>query len=116
MANWDNIKVKVGKAASTAAKKTGELADTASKYVKLKAVDVKLSSKYESLGRLTYKQLKNGGSQAQKISEVIEQIDSLNEQRKAIKDEIEAEKQRRAEEKATKKENTEAENDAECED
>ena len=115
MANWDDIKVKVGKAASTAAKKTGELADTASKYVKLKAVDMKLSSKYESLGRLTYKQLKDGGSQAQKISKVIEEIDSLNEQRKAIKEEIEAEKQRRAEEKAAKKENAEAEKEAESE-
>ena len=115
MANWNDIKVKVGKAANTAAKKTGEIADTASKYVKLKSVDVKLSSKYESLGRLTYKQLKNGGSQAQSISAVIEEIDALNEQRKAIKAEIEAEKQRRAEAKAAKKENTEAENDAEYE-
>ena len=107
MANWNDIKVKVGKAANTAVKKTGEIADTASKYVKLKAVDVKLASKYESLGRLTYKQLKNGGSQAEKISAIIEKLDQLNEQRAAIKDEIEAEKQRRADEKANKKNNTE---------
>lgn len=107
MANWNDIKVKVGKAANTAAKKTGEIADTASKYVKLKAVDVKLASKYEALGRLTYKQLKNGGSQAEKISAIIEKLDQLNEQRAAIKEEIEAEKQRRADEKVNKKNKTE---------
>lgn len=104
MANWDEIKVKIGNAANKAIKKTEELADSASKHIKLKAMDGKLSEKYESLGRLTYKQLKSGESQAEKISGVIDEIDSLRVQRKALHDEIEADKKKRAEEKAAKAE------------
>ncbi len=104
MADWNKIKTKIGDAANKAAKKTGELADTASKHVRLKMLDGKISSKYEELGRLTYKQLKNEISQADKISAVIEAIDSLREQRKALKDEIEVDKQARSEEKAGKAE------------
>ena len=109
MANWNEFCDKVGKAANKAAQKTEELADSASKYVKLKSLDSKISSKYEDLGRLTYKQLKNGESEAEKISAVIEDIDSLRERRKALSEEIEADKQRRAEQKAAKKAAKEAE-------
>ena len=104
MANWEEIKVKIGKAANKAVKKTEELADTASKHIKLNSIDGKLSSKYESLGRLTYKQLKSGESQAESISKVINEIDALKVKRKALADEIEADKQRRAEEKKAREE------------
>lgn len=99
MANWDEFCDKLGKAANKAVKKTEELADSASKFVKLKALDSKISSKYEELGRLTYKQLKSGESEAEGIAKVIEEIDSLRDRRKALHDEIEADKQRKAEEK-----------------
>ena len=101
MANWDEIKDKLGRAASKAVKKTEELADSASKHIKLKAIDSKLSGRYEMLGRLTYKQLKSGDSQAERISTVIEDIDLLRSQRRALQAEIESDKQRRAEEKET---------------
>ncbi len=104
MTNWEELRSRVGKAANKAAKKTEELADSAAKYVKIKSIESKINSLYEVLGKLTYKQLKEGTSQAEKISRVIEEIDSLRAQRKAIKAEIEAEKQRRAEEKAIKEE------------
>ena len=102
--NWNEFCDKAGKAANKAVKKAEEIADSASKYVKLKALDSRLASKYEDLGRLTYKQLKSGESEAEKISTVIEDIDSLRERRKALNEEIEADKKRRAEEKAAKKE------------
>lgn len=104
MANWEEIKSKIGRATNKALKKTEELADSASKHIKLKTVDGKLASKYEALGRLTYKQLKCGETQAEKISCVIEEIDSLRVQRKAIADEIEEDKRKRAEEKAAAEE------------
>ena len=103
MADWNEIRSKIGKAANKAVQKTSEMADSASKYVKLKSYDSKISSKYESLGRLTYKQIKSGESQAQRISELIDDIDSLCANRKQLADEIEADKQRRAEEKAAEK-------------
>ena len=100
MAKWKEIRKQAGKTANKAIKKTGEMADSASKYVKLKIYDAKLSSKYEELGRLTYKQIKTETSMAERIAEVIEQIDTLRDQRKALKEEIEADKAKRAEAKA----------------
>ena len=100
MANWKEIRTQAGKTANKAIKKTGEIADSASKYVKLKIYDTKLSSKYEELGRLTYKQIKTENSMAERISETIDEIDTLRAQRKALKEEIEAEKRRKAEAKA----------------
>ena len=104
MATWKKIRKQAGKVANKAIKVTGEMADGASKYVKLKMLDSKLSSKYEELGRLTYKQIKTENSLAERISVVIEGIDALRAQRKALKEEIEADKIRKAEEKALAKE------------
>ena len=100
MANWEEIRVKVGNAAKKTAKKTEELAHITAKYVKLKALDTKISGKYEELGRYTYKQIKNEVSQAEKISLVISEIDALRAQRSTLKEEIEADKKKRTEEKA----------------
>ena len=99
MSDWGEIKNKIGKAAGKAVKKTEEIADVAKKQIKLKSYDSKLSSKYESLGRLTYKQIKCGESQAESISTVISEIDELRVKRSDLANEIEADKVRRAKEK-----------------
>lgn len=114
MADWNKIKENVSVAANKAIKKTGEIADIASKYVKLKNLDSKISSRFEELGRLTYKQIKEEQSQAGKISAVIVAIDKLREARNALNEEIEAEKKRRAEEKAAAKAQAEAQRAAEA--
>ena len=54
---------------------------------------------------MTYKQIKTETSMAERISGVIDQIDTLRAQRKAIQAEIEADKARRAEAKAKTNEN-----------
>lgn len=116
MANWNEICEKIGVVAEKAVKKTGELADGASKFVKLKAYDSKLSSRYEELGRLTYKQLKTETSYAQRISKVIEEIDTLREERNALQAEIDEEKRRKAERKADNEEDLgEAKEKEDCE-
>ena len=92
MSEFNNFCKKVKKTASKVAKKTGEAADIAAKYVKLHRIDSKLSSRYEALGRLTYKQLKTGESHAEKIALYIQSIDQLRVDRKALNDEIEADK------------------------
>ena len=94
---WNNIKSGVGKAADKTMKKASDIADAAALRIKLRAMNAKLSEKYETLGRLTYKQLKSERSQAEAISKVIEDIDELREKIKAHKQRIEDEKAARAE-------------------
>ena len=103
MSNMNNIKSNVSRAATKAIKKTGELADIASMHLKLKSLERKLESKYGELGRLTYKQLKSGASQAEKIADSIVAIDKLREDIRLQKEKIEAEKQARKERKAATK-------------
>ena len=52
MANWNEIRTQAGKTANKAIKKTGELADRAKKYMKLKSYDAKLSA-HRSLSAYT---------------------------------------------------------------
>ena len=104
MANWNEIKTKINKTAGKLAAKTSEVADTASKHVKLKAMDGKIAKKYEDIGRYYYKQLKDEQTQADKLSELVCDVDKLVADRKALREEIEADKQRRAEEKQARKE------------
>ncbi len=99
MANWNEIRSDVSKAAKTAIKKTGELADSASLRFNLKKIEIRLHSAYERLGRLTYKQLKSEQSQAEQISETIATIDSLRAEAATIKKKIEEAKAAKEEEK-----------------
>ena len=103
MANMNEIKTNVSRAANKAIKKTGELADIASMHLKLKSLERKLDGKYKDLGKLTYKQLKSGASQAEKIADTIVEIDTLREDIRLQKEKIEAEKQARKERKAAEK-------------
>ena len=77
MANWNEIKSTVGTAAGKTLRAAGELADIAKLNIKVKALSVKLSGKFEKLGRLTYKQLKTETSYAEDIAVVIADIDQL---------------------------------------
>ena len=76
-----------------AAKKTEDLAHTASLRIKVEGTKNKLSANFEKLGRLTYKQLKSGESQAEKISEVLSEIDELIAKEKEIKKQLEKAKE-----------------------
>ena len=102
MSEWNGFCKKVKGVADKAVKKTGEVADTAAKYVKLHKMDSKLSDRYENLGRLTYKQLKTGESQAEKIALYIESIDQIRAERKALQAEIDADRARREAERELK--------------
>ena len=116
MANWEDIKASVSRAANKTIKKAGELADTASLNFKLKTLKVKQSEKFEKLGKLTYKQLKTSVSQTEDISKVIETIDSLRAEIASIEKEIEDEKAKKAQEKEEAQKEAEAEAETEKED
>ena len=103
MATWNEFCSDVSRISKKAAKKTGELAHSASLHIKLENYKSKLSSSYEKLGRLTYKQLKTSVSQAEEISEVIATIDSIRADVSAIEKEIADEKAKKAAEKEQEK-------------
>ena len=112
MSGFNNFCKNVKKTASKVVKKTGEAADIAAKYVKLHRIDSKLSDRYETLGRLTYKQLKTGESYAEKIALYIQSIDQLRADRKALNEEIEADKARRRAKENEADENAENSNNS----
>ena len=99
MSSWNEFCDDARRFANKAAKKTGELAHSATLRVKLEATKAKLSGRFETLGRLTYKQLISGETQAEKISEVISDREKLREEEKELKKQIsEAKKKEEAEE------------------
>ena len=98
MSSWNEFCDDARRIANKAAKKTGNLAHSASLRIKLESTKNKLSAQYEKLGRLTYKQLNSGETQAEKISEIISSIDTLREKEKEIKSQIAACKEEKTEE------------------
>ena len=96
MASWNEIRETVGRAANTAMQKTGEIADMTAMRVKLKMQEGKRDEQYKELGRLTYRQLKTGESQAEKIASVIQKLDEIRTKIEVLKDDIERAKQERA--------------------
>jgi len=103
MADWKKIRNNVSKATNKAIEKTGELADMASMHVRLKTLEAKRKEQYAVLGKLTYRQLKNGESQAEKIAPVIEELDALQEKIRAVLAEIEIAKAQKAAKAQTSK-------------
>ena len=88
MSKFDDFCTDLGRFADKAAKKTGELAKSATLRIKLERVKSQISTSYEKLGRLTYKQLKTGESQTEKIADVISGIDSLRAKEADLKKKI----------------------------
>ncbi len=109
MANWNEVRSKAKTAASKAVKKTGEVADLASMYMRVKALEHKRNTKYQALGKLTYRQLKSGESYAEQIAPVVEELDSILEKLREQVAEIEAVKKAQAEKKAQKEAQKESE-------
>ena len=93
MSSWNEFCSDARRFANKAAKKTEDLAHTASLRIKVEGIKNKLSANFEKLGRLTYKQLKSGESQAEKISEVLSEIDELIAKEKEIKKQLEKAKE-----------------------
>ncbi len=99
-ANWELFKISAKRAANKAIKETGDAADIAALHIKLKTLEAKRNSEYEMLGRLTYRQLRTGVSQAERIAPVIENIDTVRAKIKKINNEIESTKAAREERRA----------------
>ena len=96
------------KATKKAANTTMELADIAALNVKLQGQSVKLSEKFEVLGRLSYDKLANEADNAEKIAAAVAEIEKIKNNMENIKAEIKAKKlareRNRAESSQTKEE------------
>ena len=103
MANWQKIKSSAKRMAKSAIKGTGEAADIASLHIKLKSLENKRDKEYETLGKLTYNQLKGEESLADKISESVIAIDKLKADIAVMKEKIEIAKKEHAEARAKDK-------------
>ena len=82
---------------------TIELADIAALNVKLQGQLIKLSEKFEKLGRLSYEKLENSADNADLIAKTVEEIGTLREAVENTKAEIKAKKVARAKKKAVSK-------------
>ena len=101
MGTWEEIRTGVKVVAKKTAKKTGEVAETASMHLKLARLISKCDEQFEKLGKLTYRQLKSDGvSYAESIAAVIARIDALTLQIAQQKAKIEKAKAQREAEKA----------------
>lgn len=103
MATWDILKLSAKRVADAALKETGDAADLAALNIKRKTLEAKRNSEYEMLGRLTYRQLKTGVSQAERIAPVIEKLDMIRARIKKVEMDIEETKIARSERRAKAK-------------
>lgn len=83
------------KATKKAANTTLELADIAALKVKLQAHNVKLSEKFEELGRLSYAKLADDADNAEKIAACVEEIDKIKNSIEDVNAEIKVKKDAR---------------------
>ena len=107
METWELFKISAKRAANTALKETSDAADIAGLKIRLKALEAKRNDEYEmlgrldkrytELGRLTYRQLKTGVSQAERIAPVIENLDKIRLSIKRVEQQIEKTRQMRDE-------------------
>lgn len=112
MADWKQIRTNVGHATKKTIRKTEELAELTAMHVKLTTLNAKRDGMFEKLGRLTYKQLKTGETQAEAIAPVIEAIDTLNVQIAKQKAKIEKARAEQARARREKKQADAAEGQA----
>lgn len=91
------------KATKKAANTTLELADIATLNVKLQAHNVKLSEKFEKLGRLSYAKLADDADNAEKIAACVAEIDKIKNAIEDINAEIKAKKDSRKKKKCEEK-------------
>ena len=66
--------------------------------------EAKLDGYYTTLGKLTYKQLKTGESQAEKIKPIVDGIDASREKIRLFREKLEEEKQRKKDAKSARPE------------
>ena len=109
MANWDEFVSGTRKTFNKAAIKVNEVADCAADSIKIETLKIKLSERYEELGRIVYEGMSAGKADKEKISEKVDQIEAINAEIEALK---EKKKKKAAEAKKAEQSVAEAEDKA----
>jgi len=85
MANWDEFVSGAKKTFNKAAVKVGEVADCAAESIKIESLKIKLSERYEELGRIVYEEVKSEKTNAARVGEKAAEIDELIAQIEELK-------------------------------
>lgn len=86
MANWNEIVSAAKKTFNKAAVKVNDFADCAAESIKIEALKIKLSEKYEELGRVVYDEMRADKADAEKVGEKAAEVDELIAKIKALKE------------------------------
>ena len=96
MKDWNELRNTMERMANNALRRTGELADMTAMGMKLKKLEGQRDEQYRVLGKLTYRQLKTGVSQAEKIADTIDALDEVRQRIRVLRDDMERVKAERA--------------------
>ncbi|MBQ8448773.1 MAG: hypothetical protein IJX27_07580 [Clostridia bacterium] len=85
MASWNEFVSGAKKTFNKAAVKVGEVADNAAESLKIESLKIKLSERYEELGRIVYEEVKSEKTNAARVGEKAAEIDALLAQIEELK-------------------------------
>ena len=88
MASLENIRISVKKQFNKALCKAEKTAALTSTRIKIKGIDIKLTEKYEELGRRTYENLHSDGADTKEIDYVLAEIDELIAKKESLVNDI----------------------------
>ena len=94
MSDWQEFKADAGRFFDKATKEAIRLGDTATLYVKIKNLELKLDEEYAKLGRFCYRKLKQNADNAAQIDTQLEAISALQTSVKTLRTELEKLKQK----------------------
>ncbi len=86
MANWNEIVSSAKKTFNKAAVKVNDFADCAAESIKIEALKIKLSEKYEALGKVVYDEMKADKANADKVGEAAAEVDEIIAKIEALKE------------------------------
>jgi rubrerythrin len=88
MAFFDNLSKKVGEAAKTAAKKSGELVETTKVNMAISSEEDKIKDIYTEMGKYTYSKYKGGENVDAAMLQSCQQIDGIEENIVSLKEKL----------------------------
>ena len=86
MANWNEFLSAAKKTFNKAAVKVNDFADCAAESIKIEALKIKLSEKYEELGRVVYEEMRAEKADAEKVGEKAAEVDDIIAKIEALKE------------------------------
>jgi len=85
MSTFNRLCAKAKRAVKKVSDKANELADSASRSVKIKALEIRIDEQYELLGEIVYRDLHTGESLEEEKLQIIATIDGLFDQMEELK-------------------------------